>query len=69
MVSLSIMACTDSFTDRDESLHEVNGSVNQAGSLFKNEPARQNEPARFQFKSCNSEAVSTELQLRPAHLM
>ena len=31
------------------------GSVNRAGSLFKN------EPARFQLTSCNSEEISTEL--------
>ena len=37
------------------------GSVNRAGLLFKNEPARQSEPARFQLTSCNSEAISKEL--------
>ena len=37
------------------------GTVNRAGSLFKNEPARQNVPARFQLTLFNSEAISTEL--------
>ena len=37
------------------------GLVNRAGWLLKNKPARQNEPARFQLTSCNSETISTEL--------
>ena len=37
------------------------GSVDRAGSPFKNEPARQNQTSRFQLNLCNSEAVSTEL--------
>ena len=36
-------------------------SGNRAGSLFKNKPARQNEPAPFQLPLRNSEAISTEL--------
>ena len=35
--------------------------MRRPGSLFKNETARQNKPARFQLTSCNSETVSTEL--------
>ena len=38
-------------------------SVDRAGSPFKNEPTRQNQPSRFQLKLCNSEAVSTELTI------
>ena len=36
-------------------------SVNRVGSLFNNEPARQNEAAGFQLASCNSKEIWTEL--------
>ena len=36
-------------------------SVNRAGSLFKNKPAQQNEPAPFQIPLRNSVSISTEL--------
>ena len=35
--------------------------MRRAGSLFKNDPAWQNEPACFQLFSSNTEAISTEL--------
>ena len=37
--------------------------MRQAGSLFINESARQNESARIQLTSCNSETNSTELTI------
>ena len=40
---------------------ELAGWFNRDGSLFKNEPARKDEPTRFQLTSCNSDAISTEL--------
>ena len=56
--SLSIYTCaSSSMTDYMRRA----ASVNRTGSLFKNEPAQQNVPARFQLTSCNSEVISTEL--------
>ena len=37
--------------------------MRQAGSLFINESARQNESARIQLTSCNSETNSAELTI------
>ena len=39
----------------------LNDYLRRASSVFKNEPARQNAPTRFQLISCNSEVISTEL--------
>ena len=35
--------------------------MRRVGSLFKNEPAHQKEPAHFQLTSCNTEVVSREI--------